>query len=112
MVELGWHTAPACIQHGVSPADGIFKPYEKCADFFTFGPGSTLGTVSSGTNWEYYVLVAIGFTAMIAFIVAWVWTEDRKLRAQAAYLLTSGMAGDVRIRREDVPRPGTGGPVP
>jgi len=109
-VGLGWHSDPGCIQHSVSPADGVYKAYEKCADFFTFGHGSKPGTLTSGVNSSYWILVAIGFLVSVAFLVAWVVTEDRKLRRQAAHLLTAGAAGQVELRA-DVPQPGTGGPV-
>jgi hypothetical protein len=88
----------------------VYKAYEKCADFFTFGPGSTIGTSTDGVATSYWVLTALGFTVMIAALVAWVVTEDRKLKAQAARLLTAGQAGMVELR-EEVPRPGTGGPA-
>ena len=107
---LGWHTEPGCIQHDVPPADGVYKAYEKCADFFTFGYGSKLGTASTGTHPTYYVVIAVGFIVMVAFLIAWVWLEDRKLRAQAAFLLTSGQAGQI-VLRDDVPQPGLGGPA-
>jgi hypothetical protein len=109
-VALGWDTAPPCIQHGVPGSEGVYKPYEKCADFFTFGPGSKLGTEFSGTATSYYVLTAIGFVVMLAFIVAWVMLEDRKLKTQAAHLLVAGQAGQIKLRAE-VPQPGTGGPA-
>jgi lipoprotein signal peptidase len=109
-VVLGWNSAPGCVQHDVSPADGVYKAYEKCADFFTFGHGSKLGTAASGVNVSYWILVTIGFLMMIAFLVAWVVLEDRKLRRQAAQLLTTGAAGQVSLRAE-VPQPGTGGPA-
>jgi hypothetical protein len=48
---------------------------------------------------------------MIAAFVAWVMTEDRKLKAQAARLLVSGQAGQVVIKDQDVPQPGLGGPA-
>lgn len=106
----GWDTAPPCIQHGVAPADGVYKPYEKCADFFTYGPGSKLGTEFSGTSTGYYALVAIGFAVMVGFLIAWVWLEDRKLRAQSAHLLVAGQAGQVHL--SGGPSDGsTGGPV-
>jgi hypothetical protein len=88
----------------------VYKAYEKCSDFFTFGPGSTIGTSTDGVATSYWVLTALGFLAMIAALVAWVMTEDRKLKAQAATLLTARRAGMVELR-EDVPQPGTGGPV-
>jgi hypothetical protein len=109
-VTLGWDTAPPCVHYGIAGSDGVYKPYEKCADFFTFGPGSKLGTTASGTATSYYVLIAIGFAVMLAFLVAWVWLEDRKLRTQAARLLVAGQAGQVALRAE-VPQPGTGGPA-
>jgi hypothetical protein len=109
-MELGWHTEPGCIQHDLPGSDGVYKAYEKCADFFTFGHGSKAGTVTSGVNVSYWFLVAIGFTAMIVFLVAWVVTEDRKLTRQAERLLQTGQAGQVGLS-DSVPQPGTGGPV-
>jgi hypothetical protein len=109
-VSLGWDTAPSCIQHDVPPADGIYKPFEKCADFFTLGPGSKPGTMFDGVSDGYLALVALGFVVMLAFLVAWVWLEDRKLRTQAAHLLVAGRAGQVELRAE-VPQPGLGGPA-
>ncbi len=106
----GWHTEPGCIQHGVAPADGVYKPYEKCADFFTFGHGSTLGTTASGVNVSYWILVVLGIVVMIAALVAWVVVEDRKLRLQARHLLVAGQAGQMELKAS-VPQPGTGGPV-
>jgi lipoprotein signal peptidase len=105
----GWNTAPGCIQDLPASA-GVYKPYEKCADFFTFAHGSNYGTLASGVNATYWVVVIIGILVMFAFLVAWVVTEDRKLRVQAAHLLTAGAAGQVQLRA-DVPQPGTGGPV-
>jgi hypothetical protein len=96
--------------HDAGPAAGVYKPYEKCADFFTFGHGSDYGTLASGVNGTYWVVVIVGILVMVAFLVAWVVTEDRKLRLQAAHLLTAGTAGQVELRAE-VPQPGTGGPV-
>jgi hypothetical protein len=107
---LGWHSDPGCIRHDVAPADGVYKAYERCADFFTFGHGSKPGTLASGVNSSYWVLTIIGILVMVAFLVAWVVTEDRKLRRQAVQLLTTGAAGQVELRAE-VPQPGTGGPV-
>jgi hypothetical protein len=47
---------------------------------------------------------------MVAAFVAWVMTEDRKLKQQAARLLISGQAGQVSIKDPHVPQPGLGGP--
>jgi hypothetical protein len=109
-MALGWDSTPPCIQHGVAPADGVYPPYEKCADFFTFGPGSTFGTATDGVSTSYWVLTIIGILVMIAAFVAWVVTEDRKLKQQAARLLVSGQAGQVQIKDPHVPQPGLGGP--
>ncbi len=106
----GWDTAPGCIQHGVSPSAGVYKAYEKCADFFTFGHGSKYGTDASGVNVSYWILTVIGIVVMVAFLAAWVVLEDRKLRRQAEHLLTAGAAGQVELRAE-VPQPGMGGPA-
>ena len=100
-MALGWDTAPGCIQHGVAGSDGVYAPYEKCADYFTFGPGSTFGTSTSGVTTSYWILTIIGIIVMIAAFVAWVMTEDRKLKQQAARLLVSGHAGPVHIKDPD-----------
>jgi hypothetical protein len=55
-------------------------------------------------NSSYWILVAIGFAVSIAFLVAWVVTENRKLTRQAERLLQTGRAGQVGL-------PGSGGPV-
>jgi hypothetical protein len=109
-VPLGWESAPSCIQHDVPGADGVYKAYEKCADFFTFGPGSTIGTSTDGVATAYWILTALGIAVMIAAFVGWVVTEDRKLKEQAARLLAAQRAGMVELRAE-VPQPGTGGPA-
>jgi hypothetical protein len=109
-MAFGWDTAPSCIHHG-TPADGVYKPYQDCADFFTMGPGSTFGTATDGVSGTYWGLVVIGILVMIAAFVAWVVTEDRKLKQQAARLLVSGHAGQVVIKDTGVPQPGLGGPA-
>jgi hypothetical protein len=109
-MAFGWDTAPSCVQHGVPAADGVYKPYQDCADFFTMGPGSTVGTATSGVSGTYWGLTIIGILVMLAAFVAWVWTEDRKLKQQAARLLVSGQAGQVVIKDPHVPQPGLGGP--
>jgi hypothetical protein len=87
----GWESAPGCIDQHLTGSAGVYTPYAKCADFFTFGHGSTLGTFDSGVTSSYWVLVAMGFVAMIAFLVWWVVLEDKKLKEQAAHLLQAGM---------------------
>jgi hypothetical protein len=93
----GWDSTPPCIEHGVSgsPYANVYAPYEKCADFFTFGPGSTINTATDGVATSYWVLTALGFIVMIVALVGWVVLEDRKLRRQADYLLKEGVAKTV-----------------
>ena len=93
----GWDSTPPCVVHGVSgtPYSNVWPPYEKCADFFTFGPGSTINTFSDGVSTSYWVLTAIGFTVMVVALVGWVVSEDRKLKRQADYLLKEGVAKTV-----------------
>ncbi len=113
-MALGWDTAPGCIQHGVAGSDGVYAPYEKCADYFTFGPGSTFGTSTSGVTTSYWILTIIGdhrddrgFRRL---------GHDRGPQAQAAgaRLLVSGHAGQVdmhdRPKDPHTPSPGLGGP--
>jgi hypothetical protein len=69
----------------------VYKPYQACADFFTFGHGSKVGTLATGVNSSYWILVIVGIVAMVAFLVWWVVLEDRKLTRQAAHLLQAGM---------------------
>ncbi len=87
----GWDTAPGCIQHGVPGSEGVYKAYEKCADFFTFAHGSDYGTLASGVNSTYWVVTVIGIAVMVLALIGWVTLEDRKLKAQAAHLLQAGM---------------------
>lgn len=91
----GWESAPGCIQHNVPGSEGVYKAYENCKDFFTFGTGSTDGTLASGVNSSYWVLVGIGFVVMVVALVGWVILEDRKLKDQAEYLLREGVAKTV-----------------
>ena len=91
----GWDTAPSCIQHDVPGSDGVYKAYENCSDFFTFGPGGTYGTFADGVAGSYWVLTALGFVVSIAFLVGWVMLEDRKLKRQSAYLIREGVARTV-----------------
>ena len=91
----GWESAPGCIQHDVAPADGVYKAYEKCADFFTFGKGSTYGTFADGVNSSYWILTALGFAAMCFFLVWWVRLEDGKLKDQAGRLRAAGISSSI-----------------
>ena len=92
----GWDSAPGCIQQHVPGSEGVYKPYQNCADFFTFGHGSTAGTLSSGVNSSYWILTALGFAAMVVFLVWWVVLEDKKLKAQKAHLLQVGMSATMK----------------
>ena len=93
----GWDSTPPCVQHGVeaAPYPNVYPAYEKCADFFTFGPGSTINTFSDGVSTSYWILTALGFIVMCIALVSWVALEDRKLKRQAAYLVTEGVAKTV-----------------
>jgi hypothetical protein len=104
----GWESAPGCIQHDVPGSEGVYKAYENCKDFFTFGRGSTDLTLASDVNSSYWILVTIGIIVMIAALVGWVVLEDRKLQRQASYLLTQGIGAKARAA---VPQPGVGGPA-
>jgi amino acid transporter len=95
------------------PADGVYKAYENCNDFFTMGPGSTIGTATDGVSASYWILTILGIIVMIAAFVAWVMTEDRKLKQQSARLLVSGHAGQVvfhdpMVREPQEPSAGSG----
>ena len=72
-------------------SEGVYKAYEKCADFFTFGTGSKFGTLADGVNSTFWVLTALGFVVSIVFLVWWVRLEDGKLKRQAAHLLRAGV---------------------
>ena len=91
----GWDTAPACIQHGVAPGD-VYTPYAKCADFFTFGPGSTVGTLADGVSTSYWILTGLGIVVMCLALIGWVVLENRKLIAQAEHLRQVGLSRDLR----------------
>jgi hypothetical protein len=86
--------------HGAPPADGVYAPFEKCADFFTFGPGSTYGTFSDGVSTSYWILTAVGFAVMCFFLIWWVRLEDGKLKYQATRLRGVGIGSSIH---RDVP---------
>lgn len=92
----GWDTAPGCIQHNVPGSEGVYKAYEKCADYFTFARGSTIGTLAGDVNSTYWVVTAIGIIVMIAALVGWVVLENKKLQAQAAHLKRAGMGAGAK----------------
>ena len=84
-------SVPSCVQHGVAAADGTVKPYEHCAAFYTFASNQTFDAKTTSEFWlgasnGTLLLVALGFIVMVAALVAWVWTEDTKLIAQARRL--------------------------
>ena len=90
----GWESAPGCVHHGVAAGD-LYKPYQDCADYFTLGHGSKLGTFADGVNSSYWVLTAIGFTLMCLFLVWWVMLEDKKLKEQADHLRAAGISSSI-----------------
>ena len=92
----GWDSAPGCIQQHVPASEGVYKAYQDCADFFTFGHGSKLGTLSTGVNSSYWVLTVLGILAMLFFLAWWVILEDKKLKAQKAHLLQVGMSATMK----------------
>ena len=57
--------------------EAISAAVDSGAGYFTFGPGGNLGT---------YVMVALGFIAMVVTIIAGIRLEDRRLAAHAARL--------------------------
>jgi len=91
----GWDSAPGCVHHGIPGSEGVYKPYQDCADFFTFGHGSKLGTFADGVNSSYWALTIIGIVVMCVFLVWWVALEDVKLKAQAARLRAAGISSSV-----------------
>jgi hypothetical protein len=72
------NTAPDSVDAGWS---------DKVSAFFTFGPGYTTGT---------YILVVLGFLLFVAALIAWVYTEDQKLRHQAEKLRSQGLQTESR----------------
>jgi hypothetical protein len=80
------NSAPDCVTHveGAKPADDIADfilqaNYQDCAGFMTFGPGSTYGDGGTGAAGSYMVLTWIGIAVMVAFFVAWVAFENRRV---------------------------------
>ena len=79
-------SAPDCIAHvaGAKPADDsadfiLQAAYDKCAGFATFGPGSTYGEDGTGAASAYMILTWIGIAVMVAVLVYWVISENRRL---------------------------------
>ena len=62
--------------------------YEECAGFMTFGPGSTYAPGGGGggqsADTAYYILTWLGIAVMVAFLIAWVVFENRRLIAYHA----------------------------
>jgi hypothetical protein len=103
------NSAPDCVTHveGAKPADDIADfilqaNYQDCAGFMTFGPGSTYGDGGTGAATSYMVLTWIGIVVMVAFFVAWVVFENRRVLSYAlANPLGLGKRAD-----EPPPQPG------
>jgi hypothetical protein len=90
-------SAPSCVTSvdGAKPADDsadfiLQAAYENCAGIMTFGPGSTYGEGGAGAAGAYYVLTWIGIIFMVAVLVAWVWTENRRLHGHRLRLRGGG----------------------
>ncbi len=58
------------------------------AAYFTFGPGFTMGI---------YVLTVLGILLLALSLVAWVHTEDRRLRETVERLRIKNGGGDVDV---------------
>ena len=85
------NSAPDCVTHveGAKPADDVADfilqaNYQDCAGFMTFGPGSTYGDGGTGAAGSYLVLTWVGIVVMVAFFVAWVAFENRRVLEYAA----------------------------
>lgn len=52
-----------------------------CAGFGTFMPGSTYGPEGEGAEGAYMALTWIGIVAMVVVLLAWVYFENKRLRA-------------------------------
>ena len=95
-------SAPSCVQHVAGAVKGddadfiLQKAYEKCAGFMTFGPGSTYGDEGTSAATSYYILTWIGIIVMVAAILFWVLSEDRRRRRHVAR---------IRARDSVIPQP-------
>ena len=65
-------------------------PYQDCAGFMTFGPGSTYGPDGVGAETSYMVLTWIGIVVMVLVLVGWVLYENRRLVRYAAARVRAG----------------------
>ena len=79
-------SAPSCITSvdGAKPADDsadfiLQAAYENCGGIMTFGPGSTYGEGGTAATGAYMVLTWLGIIFMVAVLIAWIWTENRRL---------------------------------
>jgi hypothetical protein len=86
-------SAPSCVTDvdGAQPADDsadfiLQAAYENCAGFMTFGPGSTYGEEGAGAAGAYIVITVLGILVMVAVLIGWVWTENRRLHAHRLVL--------------------------
>ena len=85
-------SAPDCISKdaGTEEARGedsldfvMGDPYQECAGFMTFGPGSTYGDEGVGAETAYMVLTWIGIAVMVLVLIGWILVENRRLIAYA-----------------------------
>jgi len=79
-------SSPGCVVDvgGAKPADDsadfvVQAPYEECAGFGTFMPGSTYGEEGAGAAGAYMALIWIGIVVTIAVIAYWAYWEHKRL---------------------------------
>jgi hypothetical protein len=92
-------SAPDCISSDPGTTQARVKdsadfvladPWQDCAGFMTFGPGSTYGPDGVGAETSYMVLTWIGIVAMVVVLIAWIAYENRRLLRYAAGRLREG----------------------
>ena len=96
-------SAPDCVSHDPGTqeervddsADFILgDPYQDCAGFMTFGPGSTYGHGGVGAETAYMALTWIGIVVMVFVLIGWIVYENRRLVTYAAARVASGATPD------------------
>lgn len=72
----------------------LANPYQDCAGFMTFGPGSTYGPDGVGAESAYMALTWIGIVFTIFVLIAWTVYENRRLITYAAARVRPGSSPD------------------
>lgn len=67
-------------------------PFQECAGFMTFGPGSTYGPEGVGAESLYMVLTWVGIAFMLFALIAWTLYENRRLITYAQARARGGTA--------------------